>query len=90
MALWIFSYIQVFARFKGLIGLHTYLFKITGYIQGAFIVLLFLVGFIPWYFYFAIGIGILALIEEMIIISILTAPRSNVKGLYWIRKNKLH
>jgi phosphatidylglycerophosphate synthase len=89
VAIWIFSYVQVFIKFKGLIGLHTYLFKITGYVQGAFIVLLFLIGFIPWFFYFAIGIGLIALIEEVIIISILSKPRSNVKGLYWIGKNKL-
>lgn len=88
VAAWIFSYVQVFVKFKGLIGLHTYLFKITGYVQGAFIVLLFLVGFIPWFFYFAIGIGLIALIEEITIIAMLSKPRSNVKGLYWILKNK--
>ena len=43
--IWIASYTVVFIKFKGLIGLHTYLFKITGYFQGAFIMCLFLFGF---------------------------------------------
>lgn len=89
VAIWVLSYAVVFIKFKGLIGLHTWLFKITGYVQGAFIVLLFTVGFIPWFFYVCIGIGTLACIEEIIIILILRQPRSNLIGLYNVLKNKL-
>ena len=89
VAVWVLSYVVVFIKFKGLIGLHTYLFKITGYVQGAFIVLLFIVGFIPWHFYVCITIGTMACIEEIIIILLLTQPRTNVKGLYWVIKNQL-
>ncbi len=85
--LWLLSYIQVFVKFKGLIGLHTYLFKTTGYTQGIFIVLLFLYQFIPWLFYVSMIIGIVALVEEMIIIRLIDKPMMNVKGLYWILKN---
>jgi CDP-diacylglycerol--glycerol-3-phosphate 3-phosphatidyltransferase len=84
LAVWLLSYIIVFARFRGLIGLHTYLFKITGYIQGAFIIILFLFGFYPWFFYLAMTVGILACLEEIIIIFLLKEPRTNVKGLYWL------
>lgn len=80
------SYILVFFKFKGLIGLHTYMFKITGYVQGAFIVALFLWGFNVWHYYFSISWGLLACIEEIIIILILSRPASNVKGLYWVLK----
>lgn len=89
VAVWLLSYAVVFIKFKGLLGLHTWLFKITGYVQGAFIVLLFMVGFIPWFFYLAIGIGTLACIEEILIILTISQPQSNVKGLYWVRKNNL-
>lgn len=82
----IISYALVFIKFKGLIGLHTYLFKLTGYIQGSFIVILFLYGFNVTFFYIAMWWGILASIEEIIIILMLTQPRSNVKGLYWLIK----
>jgi cardiolipin synthase (CMP-forming) len=88
-AVWILSYLVVLIKFKGLIGLHTYLFKITGYLQGAFIISLFLIDFYAWLFYIALGVGTLACIEEIIIIILLNKPRENVKGLYWILKNNI-
>jgi CDP-diacylglycerol--glycerol-3-phosphate 3-phosphatidyltransferase len=83
----ILSYLLVFVKFKALIGLHTYLFKITGYVQGAFIVVLFLSGFKIWLFYIALCIGILACLEEIAIILLLNRPLSNVKSLYWLLKS---
>lgn len=83
---WALSYIVVFAKFRGLIGLHTYLFKITGYLQGAFIMCLFLFDFYPVLFYIGLGTGTLACLEEIVIIAMLDKPRENVKGLYWIMK----
>jgi cardiolipin synthase len=86
LAIWIFSYLVVFLKFKGLIGMHTYLSKATGYVQGAFIICLFLFDFYPALFYAGICIGLLALIEEIIIIVKLKKPMTNVKGLYWLWK----
>jgi CDP-diacylglycerol--glycerol-3-phosphate 3-phosphatidyltransferase len=88
--IWIITYVVVFIKFKGLLGLHTYLFKITGYLQGAFIVSLFMFRFYPGLFHLCLYVGILACIEEIIIISMIRRPMSNVKGLYWLLKNKLH
>jgi len=84
---WMLSYAVVLIKFKGLIGLHTYLFKITGYLQGAFVVILFLFGYYPWLFYLCLSMGILACIEEIIIISLIDRPMSNVRGLYWVLKH---
>lgn len=78
------SYLAVFVKFKGLIGLHTYMFKITGYMQGAFIISLFVWGFYLLPYYVCLIWGTLACIEEIIIILLLKEPRMNVKGLYWI------
>ena len=86
--IWMISYVMVLVKFKGLIGLHTYLSKITGYLQGAFIVILFVFAYNVWLFYICLGAGILACLEEIIIIMMLKQPMSNVKGLYWILKNK--
>jgi cardiolipin synthase (CMP-forming) len=80
------SYVVVFIKFRGLIGLHTYLFKLTGYLQGAFIISLFLWGFYVALYYVCLIWGILACVEEIIILLILKKPRSNVKGLYWVLK----
>lgn len=85
---WLLSYFFVLVKFRGLIGLHTYLFKITGYLQGAFLLCLFLFGFFPVLFYIALGVGTIACIEEMIIIAMLREPATNVKGLYWVVKNR--
>jgi cardiolipin synthase len=83
----ILSYLVVFIKFKGLIGLHTYMFKSTGYMQGAFLISLFVWGFYPVPYFICLIWGSLACIEEIIIILILKQPRSNVKGLYWVLKN---
>lgn len=88
--MWMITYVVVFIKFKGLLGLHTYLFKITGYLQGAFIVTLFMFKYYTGLFYLCLCVGILACLEEIIIISLIRRPMSNVKGLYWVLKNKLH
>jgi CDP-diacylglycerol--glycerol-3-phosphate 3-phosphatidyltransferase len=85
---WLLAYLVAIIRFGGLVGLHTYLFKITGYLQGAFIVTLFVFDFNLLLFYFAVIVGIIASIEEIIIVSIIPKPISNVKGLYWLLKNR--
>lgn len=83
------SYVVVFAKFGALIGLHTYLFKVTGYLQGAFIICLFLWGFYKPLYYFCLCWGIAACIEEIIIILLLKRPQSNVKNLYRVLKNRV-
>ncbi len=85
-SVWVLSYLVVFAKFKGLLGLHTYMSKITGYLQGAFIICLFLFDFYPVLFYAGMIAGLLALAEEIIIILKLKQARSNVKGIYWLMK----
>jgi CDP-diacylglycerol--glycerol-3-phosphate 3-phosphatidyltransferase len=85
---WLLSYVVVLVKFRGLIGLHTYLFKITGYLQGAFILLLFAWKFIPLLFYVAMCVGTIACIEEIIIAILLAKPASNVKGLYWVIRKR--
>lgn len=84
----VLSYLAVFIKFGRLIGLHTILFKTTGYLQGIFIILLFTVKFYPWLFFVAMIVGCLACIEEIIIIRILKQPQMNVRGLYWLLKKK--
>lgn len=82
------SYLIVFVKFKGLIGLHTYMFKITGYLQGAFLIILFVWGFYLLPYYVCLAWGTLACVEEIIIILMLKEARVNVKGLYWLLQNK--
>lgn len=83
---WLFSYLVVFIKFKGIIGLHTYMFKSAGYLQGIFLFVWFVFGFQPWLCYLALGWGIIACLEEIIIILMIPEPMTNVKGLYWLLK----
>lgn len=67
---------------------HTYLSKITAYVQGAFVMSLFLFGFKAFLFYPAMVICIVANIEEMILARLLPKYATDVKGLYWVLKKK--
>jgi CDP-diacylglycerol--glycerol-3-phosphate 3-phosphatidyltransferase len=69
-------------------GLHLYSCKVTGYVQGIFLVVFFAYGFIPWFFYAMILVGILAELEVIIINVLSSAPMPNAKGLYWVLKEK--
>jgi CDP-diacylglycerol--glycerol-3-phosphate 3-phosphatidyltransferase len=80
----IFSLIK-FGKFP---SLHMYITKIGGYIQGAFFICLFTVGFITPFYYFVICWGILGAIESIAIQLSIPEMRSNVKGLYWVLKDK--
>jgi phosphatidylglycerophosphate synthase len=67
---------------------HTYMSKITAYLQGIFIMWLFLFGFNPAVFYLSMIWSISANIEEMILSSMLKEHRSDVRGLFWVLKGK--
>jgi cardiolipin synthase (CMP-forming) len=67
---------------------HTYLSKLTAYVQGIFVMSLFLFGYHWYLFYPAIAISIAANIEEMILTSLLPKYESDVKGLYWVLQRR--
>lgn len=73
-----------FIRFGRMAALHLYIFKVTAYVQGAFIFVLFCFGFYAWFFYLMIGIGIYAGLEEIAVLLMLSEPRENAKGIYWL------
>ena len=75
-------------KFKRLPSLHLYSSKIGGYIQGAFFFVLFAFGFNTYFYYFMIIVGILSFLEHIIIQLIITEMKSNLKGLYWVLKNR--
>ena len=74
-------------RFGGIIGMHLYSSKITGYLQGAFILYLLWRGNVEWFYYLMILFGCMTKIEEVIVLLRLRERRSDVKGLYWVLKN---
>lgn len=67
---------------------HLYITKIGGYVQGAFFICLFTIGFMEWFYYLIIVWGIAGAIEHIAIQFILPEMKSNVKGLYWVLKER--
>jgi hypothetical protein len=44
-------------------------------------------GFHLWFYYIAVGWGVIAYIEKIIILLIVDDIRPGLKGLVWIRRN---
>jgi cardiolipin synthase len=73
-------------RFRRPTSFHLYSSKTLGYIQGIFIFTYFVFGYTPWYFYFMVIASCLVYLEALIIVSFISALRSNVKGIYFMLK----
>lgn len=87
VVLYILALVIAKIKFKRAVaGLHLYSSKITGYLQGSFLVVLFAFGLIPIFFYVMIVFGILAELEVIAINLISSKPILNAKGLYWVVK----
>lgn len=67
---------------------HTYMAKLAALVQGAFILTILFFGISYWLFYVAFAISVLETVEEIILILLLPKWRSNVKGLYWVLRNR--
>jgi cardiolipin synthase len=76
-------------KFRKFPSFHLYITKIGGYIQGAFFICLFTIGFITPFYYFMIVWGILGAVECIAIDLIIPEMRSNVRGLYWVLKERI-
>ena len=76
-------------RYRAVTSYHTYLAKLAAVCQGVFLILSF---FMPepsrLLFYIAIIITALDLLEEIVLTFLLSKWKANVKGLYWVLKQK--
>ncbi len=84
----VLTVIVALIKFRKLPSFHLYITKVGGYIQGAFLIALFTIGFIPALYYFMIIWGITGAIEHITIQLLIPEMRSNVKGIYWILKER--
>lgn len=87
LGVFLISYLVGFLRFGKIPGLHLYGAVIAGYLQGLFFFVLFVFGFYTWFYYLALGWGILAYIEKILVLFRLDDIRIGVKGLYWLMKD---
>lgn len=86
LGLFVVSYIVSFARFGKIPGLHLYSAVSAGYVQSVFFFVLFVFGFYTWFFYLAVGWGIVAYTEKILVLFKLDDIKIGVKGLYWLIK----
>ncbi len=75
-------------KFGKIQSFHLYSVKVGGYLQGIFFILLFFIDYVPIYFYFMVNISLLSFIESLVIQSIIPEMRSDLKGLYWVLKER--
>jgi CDP-diacylglycerol--glycerol-3-phosphate 3-phosphatidyltransferase len=81
------AHILSLVKFRRLPSLHLYSWKIGGYLQGGFFIVLFLFGFNTLLYYIMVFWGILSFCEHIVIQIIIDKMQSNAKGLYWVLKN---
>ncbi|SFE80781.1 CDP-alcohol phosphatidyltransferase family protein [Thermophagus xiamenensis] len=87
LTVFVISYFVSFVRFGKIPGLHLYSAVSAGYLQGVFFFVLFVYGFIPWFYYLAVGWGAIAYIEKIFVLLKLDDIKIGVKGLYWLMRD---
>jgi len=88
LGVFVLSYFVSLVRFGKIPGLHLYSAVSAGYVQGIFFFVLFVFGFYAWMFYLAIGWGLIAYIEKILVLLRLDDIKIGVKGLYWLIKSE--
>ncbi len=88
-ALFVSQIIMALVRYGKVSSFHTYLAKAAALLQGSFLILLFFLDEPPvLLFYIATAVTALDLLEEMILVRLLPNWQADVKGLYWVLKEK--
>lgn len=82
--LWIAENLAALIRYGRLSSFHTYLSRITAYVMGLFIGLLFLGALQPWLIYLGVGVLALATTEECVLLWLLPTWTADVRGVYWV------
>lgn len=75
-------------KFGKIQSFHLYSIKSAGYLQGIFFILLFFVDYFPVYFYVMVNLSLLAFVENLSIQLIIPEMRSDIKGLFWVLKER--
>ena len=89
LILFILQVSLAFLRYGKFSSFHTYFAKTAALFQGLFLIFAFFLTGMPYLlFYMAAVITAVDLIEEIILVFVIPEWRANVKGLYWVLKNK--
>jgi cardiolipin synthase (CMP-forming) len=88
LGLYLLTDVFALLKFKKISSFHLYSWKVCGYVQGIFFIVLFAIDFYEPFYYLMIVFSILAAIEHLIIQIIIKDMKSNLKGLYWVLKER--
>jgi len=88
VGLWALEDVLALARYGRLSSFHTYLSKVVANLLGLFVGWLFLFGFEPWMLYLAAGTSIIASLEELALLRALPEWRADVRGLWWVLRER--
>lgn len=89
LGLFVFQTIYALVRYGKLSSFHTYAAKFAAILQGSFLLLLFFLREpVYWLFYIAAVATVADLLEEIILVWILPKWTANVKGIFWIMRDK--
>jgi len=85
---YIFQMLLAFKKYKKTTSFHTYLAKLSAFIQASFILTSLFFSPFNSLFYFMIILGFIETIEEIILIFMYDNWVADVKGIYWALKDK--
>jgi phosphatidylglycerophosphate synthase len=86
--LWIGGSLGGYLRYGRMASFHTLLGRITAYVIGGFVIVLFFWGFAPWLLWAAVGLSVVSHIEEFILMAVLPSWTPNARGLYWVMRKR--
>lgn len=89
LVLFLVQTIMALLRYGRITSFHTFLAKLAALLQGVFLLLLFFTQS-PFYplFYLAALVTVLELLEEIVLVVMLKEWRANVRGIFWVRRNR--
>lgn len=86
IACWVLESVLAWLRYRRLSSFHTRLSKLAGVLLSIYVVTLFLWGHWQPLLVLAATVSILASLEEMVLLALLPEWRSDVPGVWWLRR----
>jgi len=88
LGLWGVEMLAALWRYGRLSSFHTYAVRAGAYALGIFVMVLLIWGFDPRVFAFAVAINVLAYLEELALLWLLPQWTTDVKGVYWVLRDR--
>jgi len=87
-AAWLAENCAALVRYGRLSSFHTYLSRAAGVAMGLFVAVLFVRGMDARLLHAAVTLVLLATVEEFVLLWMLPGWTANVRGLYWVRRER--